>query len=213
MAIQAVSTAGQNRSEAVSSKTVKAAEAVTAEGTAVTAAAVYEGSVESVQTKTYTRDTATLDDINKQVEAKLGSLRSTVESLLAQQGSKAELAKGFSYEQVLQQYDGKLKDFFQSLQVDEGTRLKAQEEIGENGFWGVKQTSERILSYAKAISGGDPSKLGLLRTAIEDGYKAAEKSWGGQLPDICKQTQDAVLKGLDEMGKTTDAASAKATAE
>jgi len=63
---------------------------------------------------------------------------------------------------------------------------------------GVKQTSERAIEFAKALSGGDPSKAALLKDAIEKGYKAAEKAWGGELPEICKQTQEATLKGLDD---------------
>lgn len=208
MAIQSVPNLGQSRSEELA-KAAKGNSAAgkngaaggDAEGKGLNQAAVYDGAVEAANAKTYTRDTATLEEIGRQVEAKLATLRATVERLITEQGAKAGVAQGLTYDQLMKKYDGKLKEFFENLQVDEETRLQAQQEISENGFWGVKQTSERILDFAKALSGGDPSKLGLLRNAIEQGYKAAEKAWGGELPEICKKTQEAVLKGLDEMAQ------------
>lgn len=86
----------------------------------------------------------------------------------------------------------------EGIQVDDATRAKAQEEISEDGYYGVKKTSERILDFAKALSGGDPANIATLRKAVEDGFKAAEKMWGGELPQISKDTYDAVMKGFDE---------------
>lgn len=87
--------------------------------------------------------------------------------------------------------------------VDAATKAQAQEDISENGYWGVNQTSSRILDFAKALAGDDPDKLESMRSAFEKGYKQAEKTWGGELPDISKQTFDAVMKGFDELtGKT-----------
>ncbi len=87
--------------------------------------------------------------------------------------------------------------------VDAATKAQAQEDISEDGYWGVNQTSGRILDFAKALAGDDPEKLEQMRTAFEKGYKQAEKTWGGELPDISKKTFDAVMKGFDELtGKT-----------
>jgi hypothetical protein len=87
--------------------------------------------------------------------------------------------------------------------VDAATKAQAQEDISENGYWGVKQTSERILDFAKALAGDNPEKLEQMRSAFEKGYKQAEETWGGKLPDISQQTFDAVMKGFDELtGKT-----------
>ena len=87
--------------------------------------------------------------------------------------------------------------------VDAATKAQAQEDISENGYWGVKQTSERILDFAKALAGDDPEKLEKMRATFEKGYAQAEKTWGGELPEISKQTFDAVMKGFDELtGKT-----------
>ena len=206
MAINSVNTATQQGIAGSASLVREAANsAATTENTQVAStgeAAVFEKTAQAAAgNKTYTRDTVTLGEINQQVETKLSSLRAAVENLVAMQGVKTGEAQGLSYDQIMTKYDGKLKEFYQNLKVDDATRLKAQQEISADGFWGVKQTSERTIEFAKAISGGDPAKIELLRQSIIDGYAAAEKSWGGELPEISKQTQEATLKGLDDWAK------------
>ena len=83
--------------------------------------------------------------------------------------------------------------------VDAATKAQAEADIAKDGYWGVNQTTERILDFAKALAGDDPDKLESMREAFEKGYKQAEKTWGGELPDISKQTFDAVMKGFDEL--------------
>lgn len=83
--------------------------------------------------------------------------------------------------------------------VDADTKVQAQKDISEDGYWGVKQTSERILSFATALAGDDPKNLEKMRDAFLKGYKQAEKTWGGELPDISKRTYDAVLDGFDKL--------------
>lgn len=83
--------------------------------------------------------------------------------------------------------------------VDAETKAQAQKDISEDGYWGVKQTSERILSFATALAGDDPKNLEKMRDAFLKGYKQAEKTWGGELPDISKRTYDAVLDGFDKL--------------
>ena len=38
-----------------------------------------------------------------------------------------------------------------------------------------------------------------MREAFKKGYSQAEKTWGGELPEISKNTFDAVMKGFDEL--------------
>ncbi len=54
------------------------------------------------------------------------------------------------------------------------------------------------MNMAKALSGGDTSKIGELKEGFLKGFKEAEKAWGGELPDISKKTYDEVLKRFDE---------------
>ena len=85
--------------------------------------------------------------------------------------------------------------------VDAATKTQATEAISENGYYGVEQTSDRIIAFANALTGGDPSKIESMKEAFEKGYKQAEKTWGGTLPDICKQTFDAVLTKFDKLAE------------
>ena len=206
MTISSIQGSNQNLSGSVAGVSPKSASSVGADAkqkpVAAGEAAVFEkAATKSESVKTYKRDTATLSEISQQVELKMASLKSTVENLFSTQSLKFGESKGLSYDRILEKYDGKLKEFYQNLEVDESTRLTAQQEIAEDGFWGVKQTSERAIAFAKALSGGDPSKVELLKKAVEDGYAAAEKAWGGELPEISKLTQEATLKGLDDWAR------------
>ena len=80
--------------------------------------------------------------------------------------------------------------------VDAATKAQAQQDISEDGYWGVKQTSGRILDFADALAGSDPKNIQKMYDAFKQGYKQAEETWGGELPEISKQTYDAVLEGF-----------------
>jgi len=85
-----------------------------------------------------------------------------------------------------------------NFSVTEAAKTKAQELISEDGYYGVEQTSQRILDFAKALSGNDVSKAEELLNAFKDGFKQATKSWGKDLPDICQDTYKAVEKKFDQ---------------
>lgn len=82
--------------------------------------------------------------------------------------------------------------------VDAATKLQAQKDISEDGYYGVDQTSSRIFDYACALAGNDVDKMRKMQAAFEKGFKQAEKIWGGKLPDISYQTQEAVKKKFDD---------------
>ncbi len=97
-----------------------------------------------------------------------------------------------------------------NFQVDAETKAAAQEAISEDGYWGVKKTSERLLNFAKALVGDDPSRAEEMREAVIKGFKAAGIEWGGELPGICHETYDATMKLFDEWasgGKAEEAGS------
>jgi len=153
------------------------------ENVAANDAAVYEKS----KPEKYTPDTKRINELLEETRRGTELLRQLVEKLLLKQGMTLYQAFGM--------IDAG-QDF--SLEVDEETRLRALEEIGEDGYYGVKQTSQRILDFAKALSGGDPAKIDLLEEAFIKGFKMAEEIWGGKLPDISYETYDAVMKGFSE---------------
>lgn len=89
------------------------------------------------------------------------------------------------------------KDLFANLKVDAATSAQASEAISENGEWGVKAVAGRIMDMAVALSGGDNSKLQMLKEAVYDGFSAAEKQWGGALPSITQQTRAEIDKRFE----------------
>lgn len=181
-------------------ETAKAAETQETKKDGADTGVVYEPSTEakaSSAKKTYTPNTELVNKLKADADARAQQLRSLVEKMMTGQAS--------TY--------GKANDIWQFLRsgnytVDAATKLQAQADIAEDGYWGVEQTSDRIIDFANALTGGDPDKIEDMRAAFEKGYKQAEKTWGGSLPDISKRTYDAVMKKFDDMA----AAAAKTTA-
>ncbi len=157
---------------------------------------VYEPSKETTQTSTKKNakvDSETIAKLKADADQRLSQLKGIVEQLITKQGKTSETVSIWS-----QFRQGVLDG---TITVDEATAKQAQEDISEDGYWGVKQTSERILDFAKALTGGDSSKVEDIRTAIEKGFSEAAKLWGDELPEISQKTHDAVMKGLDEWAK------------
>ncbi len=100
-----------------------------------------------------------------------------------------------------------LQDQGVALQVDSGgegiidltkiTPEEAQELIAEDGYFGVEQTSQRIVDFAINAFGNNPEKLQEMKSAIETGFQQAAEVFGGQLPEISHQTYEAVMEKLD----------------
>ena len=82
--------------------------------------------------------------------------------------------------------------------VDAATKAQAQKDIGEDGYWGVKQTSQRLFDFASALAGDDVEKMKEMQAAMEKGFKQATKSWGGKLPGISHDTLAAANKLFDD---------------
>ena len=76
--------------------------------------------------------------------------------------------------------------------VDAQTKAEAQQAISEDGYWGVKQTSQRIFDFAYALAGDDPEKMKEMQAAVEKGFEQATKSWGKALPSISQETHSAI---------------------
>ncbi|MBQ6589470.1 MAG: hypothetical protein IJI01_12440 [Butyrivibrio sp.] len=164
------------------------------------AAAVYEKSDEktsSVSSKEADR-TKIIQQLKADDEIRQQQLLDIVQKMMGKQAKSYGIANSDNSEDSIWSFLAK-GDFT----VDAATKAQAQEDIAEDGYWGVKQTSERILDFAKALAGDDPDKLEKMRGAFEKGFAQAEKTWGGNLPEISQQTYAAVMKGFDELtGKT-----------
>ena len=162
---------------------------------------VYEkSSGQTSGTVTKKTDYALVNKLKADAEQRTSQLRSLVEKMMTKQGVAigtadsmwSFLAKG-------------------NFTVDEATRAQAQADIADDGYWGVDQTSDRILDFAKALSGNDPEKADLLLDAFKKGFKEATKSWGQDLPDISQRTYDAVVEKFNKWKNGTDETEAAPT--
>ncbi len=77
------------------------------------------------------------------------------------------------------------------------TPEKARELISDDGYFGIEQTSDRILQFAMSISGNDPGRLEEIKASIEKGFQEASGALGGTLPEISMKTYDAIMDKLD----------------
>ncbi len=93
--------------------------------------------------------------------------------------------------------DFKIATDTSEIDISEISQEEAQELIGEDGYFGVEQTSDRIVDFALAAAGGDVSKLDVIKQGVEKGFSEALDAFGGWLPDISYDTLDAVMEKLD----------------
>jgi len=88
-----------------------------------------------------------------------------------------------------------------TFQLSEAERAEAQQLISEDGFFGVKQTTARIMDFAKALVGADASeeKIEKMRDAVQKGFDIVARMFGGfdKLPDVTKQTHAAIMEAFD----------------
>lgn len=143
---------------------------------------VYEPSTSAKDSKKVTDYSSIVANMKQELSSKNTQLQNLVNQLLGKQATKYT----------------SLADLFKNITADPATIAQAQEDIGENGYWGVEQTSDRLVSMAQALSGGDASKADELIAAIEKGFDQATKAWGDDLPDICRQTVDAAKEKMNK---------------
>lgn len=152
----------------------------------------------SATRKTYTMDTETVERLKSENEQRMANL---VKQMLSQQIDRSNM-----WERLR---TGKFT-------ADAATIKQAQADIADDGYWGVEQTSDRLVQYATALTGGDPDKLDTMIAAFEKGYAAAEKTWGGTLPSLAQRTREATLKKFqdlkDQYAKKSEAAAETAKA-
>lgn len=156
---------------------------------------VYEKSKSDYKTK----NSALISQLKSDAENRMSQMKSLVEKMFKKQGITI----------------GTADDMWKTLAsgnftADPSTIAQAKEDIAEDGYWGVKQTSERIFSFAKALSGGDAETMEKMRKAFEKGFGQATKAWGQKLPGISQDTYDAVQKMFDDYAKEAKTKTAEA---
>ena len=94
-----------------------------------------------------------------------------------------------------------------NFSFDPATKAQAKKDIAEDGYWGVKQTSQRLFDFASALAGDDVDKMKQMQAAMEKGFKMATKTWGKELPSICSETMSAANKLFEDYYKSKEVAS------
>lgn len=158
---------------------------------------VYEKSAESEKKATYSinkmskEDRAALVQQLKQDEAnRRNQLSSLVQQMFTGQAGVAKLSDLFSPENL--------------KNVSAADIAQAKEDISEDGYWGVKQTSQRLFDFASALAGDDVDKMKEMQAAMQKGFGKATKAWGGSLPGICQETIQAANKLFDDYYASKD---------
>ncbi|HED8511652.1 TPA: hypothetical protein R6E66_001538 [Campylobacter upsaliensis] len=82
-----------------------------------------------------------------------------------------------------------------------------KELVGENGFFGVANTANRIADFVIQGAGDNLEKLQKGFEGMKKGFEEAQNLWGGKLPQISQDTIDQALekvsKRIDELGGQT----------
>lgn len=107
-------------------------------------------------------------------------LRGLVTNMLKEQGIDFKIANGD-----------------QEIDISTISQEEAVELISDDGYFGVEQTSDRIVDFAIGMAGGDPSRLDAIKEGVDSGFNEALEAFGGWLPDISYDTYDAVMNKLD----------------
>ena len=193
--------AAYSYSSTSAAKEKTSAEEVKSTKTAEDTGVIYERNTDtktSSTKKTYKPDTALINKLKADADARTSQLRSLVEKIMGKQAD--------TY--------GNANDIWSFLRsgnytVDPATKAQTQADGSGDGEGGVNQTSDRIIQFATALTGGDPDKIESMREAFKKGYAQAEKTWGGSLPEISQKTYDAVMEKFDKLaadaGLTTEA--------
>ena len=138
--------AAYSYSSTSAAKEKTSAEEVKSTKTAEDTGVIYEHNTDtktSSTKKTYKPDTALINKLKADADARTSQLRSLVEQIMGKQAD--------TY--------GNANDIWSFLRssnytVDPATKAQAQADIAEDGYWGVNQTSDRIIQFATALTGG-----------------------------------------------------------
>lgn len=187
--LDAIQSTSQTTTKTIEKSAEQSAEtAKSASSEAASSGVIYEKSSSSTEkTTTKTDNSAIIAQLKKDAEERTSQLRSIVEQMMTKQG--AAIGNSDSMWSFLAKGD---------YTVSADVKAQAQADIAEDGYWGVEQTSDRILDFAKALCGGDADKADEMLEAFKEGFEKATKTWGDSLPEISQKTYDAVLEKFEQ---------------
>jgi len=154
----------------------------------------------------YSKDAASVQKMWEMAEAHTASMRGAVESMVG--GTSGPNGQTFWASAAA---SGTGTSYAGSFLVDKATQDRAKELISEDGYFGVKKTTERIMDFAKALAGSGASEKTIekLRGGAQAGFDYVANLFGGfnKLPDVTKDTYNAVMKSFDDWASGSKVAS------
>ena len=143
-------------------------------------------------------DTVTLNS-----SSEISVTYSSSSALTATKGDGFDMLRGLVLNMLKEQgIDTKIANGDSTIDLSKITKEDAQKLIAKDGYFGVDQTSDRIVNFAIATAGSDPSRLDAIKAGVDKGFQEALKAFGGSLPDISYDTYDAVMNKLDTWAQT-----------
>lgn len=178
MEISGVGSVYTSASSYEKTKTAKSEEAVVGEKTTVT-----DKFVKSEENQTSVESSKRLS--SDQIDELRAQHQANFDKLISQMMGKQA------------QYSNNATSVFSNLPKLATTQEEAKAAISEDGDWGVNAVATRIMDMAVGLSGGDASKISVLRSAVEKGFANAREAWGGELPSICNDTYKEISNRFD----------------
>jgi hypothetical protein len=109
-----------------------------------------------------------------------------------------------------------LQDQYTACRIDDGeldtvamdgiTPENAKALVANDGHWKPDQTAARIFSFSLTIFRNDAKKLEKIKETIVEGFQLARKSFGGELPDVARETYTAIIDRLEDWAHDPDSA-------
>jgi len=147
---------------------------------------------------TYSKDTVNMQKLWNMAESRYAGMRGMVASMIGGGMGHIGGADG-THGQAF--WTTAAKGGNADFKVDEATQAKAQELTGENGYFGIKKTTERIMDFARAMAGEGASESTIenLRKGVQEGFDYVAKLFGGfdKLPELTRDTYDSIMSEFD----------------
>jgi hypothetical protein len=195
MAITSISNSDNYAQQTTAAKNTQATASTTSTASTATTTDTSDAAVYTKGTSTkkgtnqiYNRDSI-ISQLKADQQSRISSMQTLVENLLGKQAGTFDLANSTNLADTFRQA---------AKAADPQTIADAKDSISEDGYWGVNKTSDRMVSMAIALSGGDTSKADEMMAAIEKGYKKATSSWGEKLPQISEDTMKATRQKMSD---------------
>ncbi|MGE4319290.1 MAG: hypothetical protein AB7E96_10370 [Deferribacterales bacterium] len=176
-----------------STKTTSKSVNVEIKYTAVSASVIHEDKADISDSETK----ALTDEAMSRAEAYIQESVNRLRERISQHTQNVMKGQSETVMAEIRSYSLSVKITLQSETTIENTDSGMQSLISEDGYFGVKKTSQRIFDFVSSMAGNNPEKLAEAKEAVQDGFDKAKGALGGDLPQISNDTYDAVMEKID----------------